>query len=431
MAIVKGTALDDDLEGTNEADTISGGDGFDMLTGLGGNDRLYGGAGDDRLYGNDGDDMLRGGDGADFAVGGKGDDVLLGAAGDDTLRGGAGVDRVDGGDGEDSLSFFDVAATRGVVVDLRTGQALDDGFGNQERFRSIENFGSGTFFADSVSGTKAVNIFSLDAGDTAYGLAGDDIFYVARVTDTILDGGRGRDTFAARTFYTRSNGAGGIAFVDADQAVVVSLLDGIVSNDGFGNARSILGFENVFGAALNDQLTGSSADNSLYGNAGNDRVSGGAGSDVLGGGYGDDVLKGGPGADIFTFGGFGEYVVTGEFFSVDRILDFSEGDRIEIDPSWPVRFIGTDPFDDNASQVRYQITDGDTIVTAQWFTPVAQGELTIVVEGIHELTADDFLLARPFAANISGIRSIDTDIFTVGDIRLSVALGPSSAEFLV
>ena len=50
MAIIDGTAGDDNLTGTGSVDTISGLAGNDTLSGLGGDDTLDGGIGDDTLW---------------------------------------------------------------------------------------------------------------------------------------------------------------------------------------------------------------------------------------------------------------------------------------------------------------------------------------------------------------------------------------------
>lgn len=62
---VRGTELDEILNGSADADNIEGGAGDDAIGGWEGNDTLYGGDDDDILDGGDGNDILYGGDGND------------------------------------------------------------------------------------------------------------------------------------------------------------------------------------------------------------------------------------------------------------------------------------------------------------------------------------------------------------------------------
>lgn len=81
-------------------------------------------------------------------------------------------------------------------------------------------------------------------------------------------------------------------------------------------------FEVLVGGRCADFMVGYAGNDTLYGGGGSDQLYGGSGDDVLVGGVGSDLLKGDGGADIFQFSS-GDGAGTG-----DRILDFSEGDRI-------------------------------------------------------------------------------------------------------
>ena len=107
MANYNGTNGPDVYIGTEGADTIFGNDGNDTLQGRGGDDVIDGGAGND---------FLRGGSGVDTFIGGIDD----------------GDAPVIGGDYGDRISFVELAATQGVIADLRSGIISNDGFGNQE-----------------------------------------------------------------------------------------------------------------------------------------------------------------------------------------------------------------------------------------------------------------------------------------------------------
>lgn len=121
-------ALDDLIDGTEEADEIRAGDGDDDVEANGG---------DDAVYGEDGDDDLDGGAGKDKMQGGAGDDDLTGGLGKDLMAGGLGADCFD----FNSLKESVVGAGRDVVrfnglegdeIDLSTIDAdTDGGKGNQ------------------------------------------------------------------------------------------------------------------------------------------------------------------------------------------------------------------------------------------------------------------------------------------------------------
>ena len=206
--VVVGSTGDDHLVGTTLSDFILADAGNDTLIGGGGGDTLFGGSGNDSLdggVGNDllagdggtfvgdfGNDVLIGGDGNDTLLGGStfsiggfgaGQDTMDGGAGDDVLAPGPGVDTYDGGPGSDTLELFD--GIQGADIDLSSGEALDDGFGNVETFTGIENV-IGTAFADIIRGDGSANVLSGDEGD--------DILIGRGGTDALV-GGAGADVF--------------------------------------------------------------------------------------------------------------------------------------------------------------------------------------------------------------------------------------------
>src|SRR3981189_1374343 len=95
MAILNGTAGNDNISGTTANDTING---------FGGNDFLAGNAGDDSI------------------VGGTGNDTIYGDGGNDWVEGGAGNDLLSGGGGQDSYAFREFgAANADTVANFATG----------------------------------------------------------------------------------------------------------------------------------------------------------------------------------------------------------------------------------------------------------------------------------------------------------------------
>lgn len=112
--------------------------------------------------------------------------------------------------------------------------------------------------------------------------------------------------------------------------------------------RTVTGFTNVIGTALNDRITGSAVANSLVGGGGddtllgaegndtlvggtgNDTLQGGSGNDTLVGNEGNDRLRGGPGRDRFIFDMNARF--QRQAMGVDRVLDFRRRqDKIVLD----------------------------------------------------------------------------------------------------
>ena len=89
---IAGTALDDNIDGTDYADLVFALGGDDVINVHDGNDCVFGGSGDDILIGGNDNDTL---------YGGEGNDVLRAHGGNDILYGGVGNDVLDGGDGTD------------------------------------------------------------------------------------------------------------------------------------------------------------------------------------------------------------------------------------------------------------------------------------------------------------------------------------------
>ncbi len=277
-----------------------------------GNETIVGSDVGDHVYAGSGNDNVSGGDGSDFLRGEAGDDTLNGGSGDDVMRGGAGVDTYVGGDGLDRISFYELAATQGVVASLLTQTITNDGFGNAESISGIEDFGGGTAFADSFEGNNGANLFLVDYGDTVTAQGGDDTFQVDRAAATI-NGGDGNDTilsFTLSSLQQDTNGNGLAEVISGSTGVIVDLGAGQIINDGFGSSGSIISIENAGGSVLNDSITGSSVANILNGFEGDDALFGLGGADTLNGDVGNDTLDGGAGADTMT-GGDGDdvYVV--------------------------------------------------------------------------------------------------------------------------
>ena len=285
--VITGTEGDDTLNGTADNDLINALGGADFVNGFGGDDTINGGEGDDALFG----------DGGNSYNGPSGDDMLYGGGGDDFLRGGAGVDYYDGGEGFDRISFHMRAATQGVVASLLTMTIANDGFGNAETMLSIEGLGDGTAFADHLTGDDNANFLLGSFGDTLIGNGGADTFQLTGAP-ALTDGGSGTDTitgFLGDIFGTLvPDGPDPDSLADVvfpTTGVHVDLSLGMIVEDGFGNAGSLISIENVTGSGLTDTLVGDNGANVLSGMAGDDLLDGQDGDDMLDGGDGEDTAS--------------------------------------------------------------------------------------------------------------------------------------------
>ncbi len=284
--------------------------------------------GTDTLIGTDAHDRIEGLGGGDFLVGHDGKDFLYGGEGDDYLDGGRGKDTIFGGDGFDRASFADLDATQGIIVDLVTQTASNDGYGNAETMTSIEAVGAGTIFADSLTGNDEHNFLWGGLADTLMCGGGDDDIEIDDAP-ALIDGGDGVDTIVGssqeRLVDTDHDGVSEIEATT--NGVNINLAQHMIVDDGWGNSGSVLNVENAWGSNGNDTLVGDGGDNVLYSFLGDDVIKMGAGNDTTSGGGGVDKMSGGTGADHFEY-----YLVsesTGDGY--DTITDFTAGeDKIDL-----------------------------------------------------------------------------------------------------
>jgi Ca2+-binding RTX toxin-like protein len=290
----------------------------------------------------DGNDLYDGHAGvATMVVGNEGNDTMIGGAGRDVFEGRGDEDSLEGGGGNDLLS----------------------GGGESD---------------------------TLDGGD------GDDVLRPGAGLD-LIDGGTGmRDWLDYST--------------SASTGVVVNLTTADASG-GDAQGDVFIGIECLRGGAFADVLTGDAAANWLVGSHANDYLAGGGGNDVLFGGRdndtliggaGVDIMRGDGGADVFRFAAASDTGAPGQVR--DRILDFvqADGDRIDISAidantvlplAQNFTFIGTGTtaFTDEG-QVRAQVILGNTYVYANTDASLGTVEFSMVLLGVINLTAADFLL---------------------------------------
>jgi Ca2+-binding RTX toxin-like protein len=408
-----GNALDNEITGNTDANSLSGGVGNDTLDGGDGYDTLSGGSGRDTLLAGDGNDTLDGG---------LGKDALTGGAGNDTLDGGAGNDVLTGDDGTDTASY--ASATARVSVSLAVTKAQNTIGSGIDTLTSIENL-IGSAFKDVLTGSSMAN--RIDGG------SGNDVIKGGAGIDT-LDGGEGSDIYlvtlladktAAEITDTGTTGTDELRFA-ATTAGTLTLLDGdtglerVVIGTGTGasaattgkvalnlDATSSANGLTITGNAGNNTLTGSGFADALNGGAGNDVLLGGLGNDVLIGGSGQDTLTGGSGNDTFKFNLITEsgtsatksdvitYFVQGE----DQI-DLSTIDAFAATRSVNDTFIwrGTAAFSNTTQgEVCYEKFDVEGTAndhTMIWIDKDKDTgvEMAIRLNGLHDLTASDFIL---------------------------------------
>ena len=177
---------------------------------------------------------------------------------------------------------------------------------------------------DTLSGLGGNDILDGGTGnDQLYGGADNDILYGGLGND-LLDGGSGNDQL--------TGGAGNdIYIIDAAADVVFEL-----PGEGYDTVRSSVNYTlgndverlELTGAARDG--TGNALDNFLVGNTFSNHLTGGAGNDTLIGGDGIDYLRGGSGNDIFVAQLTTPIVTKVGSLSIDVILDFSAGDKIDL-----------------------------------------------------------------------------------------------------
>ena len=137
--------------------------------------------------------------------------------------------------------------------------------------------------------------------------------------------------------------------------------------------------------------TGRGAPNAIVGGDGADILVGGSGDDILFGGRGNDILTGGDGADRFAFE---------EQMGWNIIVDFRPGDRIDLhridadttrEEMQKFTFVGSDWLSKAGDLGFYKDAQGWTSVQGD-----TDGDglfdFSIRLTGLHDLTAEDFIL---------------------------------------
>ncbi|WP_171254680.1 calcium-binding protein [Acinetobacter sp. NRRL B-65365] len=367
---VKGTELDDIIEGTSDHDVIHAGAGDDFISGHPvyaetpeAQYYVYGGEGNDKIYatgyldGGTGDDEI---EGTGHLLGGEGNDILSGQgvlegqSGNDILTG---QGKLYGGDGQDQLTLT------GLVNDelgLLSGGAGDDVLTidvNQMDF--VNEYNQDQFYQDAdgyhriqdTELTEAQRAIYVDGGqgnDTIYGSFGDEVylFNLGDGQDTIIERPAGQNyTNVAVSFDVLRFGQNilstdislhryGTDLVikhsnQTDQITIQnyfvgghhkineiqfadsttwdnSYIENHVTYHGTTNSDEVWGYRDT-----HETFEMGDGDDKVYSGVGNDVIYGQTGSDTLWGQAGNDTLYGGTGADYLE-GNEGDDILQGD-----------------------------------------------------------------------------------------------------------------------
>jgi Ca2+-binding RTX toxin-like protein len=237
--------------------------------------------------------------------------------GDDVLVSGPVAETFDGLGGIDTIDYSTV--TQAVKVDLSKGTA--SGGGGKDKLSNIENI-TGSNFNDQLTGDGQDNLIDGGLGkDTLKGAAGNDTLMGGDGND-VLQGDAGEDTLDGGLGNDKMTGG-----KDNDTYYVDSLKDSVVETASGGAAdTAIISVDKYLAAANLENLTLASDAGAIgvTGNKSNNILLGNAAANILDGKEGADLLHGDAGNDIFVF--------SSKLASqnIDRIDDFSEGDRIQL-----------------------------------------------------------------------------------------------------
>jgi Ca2+-binding RTX toxin-like protein len=207
------------------------------------------------------------------------------------------------------------------------------------KFRHDESSG---LSGDDIDGTNQNDIITLkhgqSVGDAGAGfdvaLSGDSVQMNASLESVILTGHRNVDVIgndqANRIIGNDANNhltGGGGGDVLAGEAGNDSILGGAGADTLLGGA----GADSLDGGAAGDHLEGGDGNDQLFGGNGNDELFGDDGNDTITGDGGNDTIHGGMGTDQL-FGGAGNdtFVIQAHDDGIDKIMDFHQGDVIDL-----------------------------------------------------------------------------------------------------
>ncbi len=420
-----------------------------IINGTASNDQLFGGIESDQIFGL------------------AGNDLLIGDAGNDTLDGGTGSDTMRGGSGNDIY-----------VVDVEQDQVIEDANGGIDLMRSSARF---TVLAANVenldvvgsvsfaNGNELDNIIngSLTAGTRLNGLAGNDTINGGDFGDVldggdgndILNGGGGDDELRGSTGDILNGGLGNDLYIvngtpTINEAVNAGT-DTVRANGDFTLSANLENLVldgngiNGIGNELNNSIAGNFQNNILQGKAGDDVLGargrlinnfeqglvdlGDSGDDRLDGGLGNDNMAGGIGNDTYVVDSVGDVVIelidtvpdpeTGFIFQggIDTVLssvNFTLGNLVE-----NLTLTGTAALNGTGNSLKNTLTGnnsanvlesqaGDDILLGQGGADVLRGGF-----------GNDKLTGGRGADVLTGGEGADSFIFDMGSSYQQAAMG--------
>lgn len=216
--------------------------------------------------------------------------------------------------------------------------------------RTVKEFVEGQAFIGY--GTQIENAIGSDYDDILIGNEADNNLLGGKGND-VLKGGKGNDYLDGGAGNDEMHGGEGndIYVVDSAGDKVIELV-----NEGTDTVISFIDYtlgdhvENLTLMGTTATIaTGNELDNTLVANNIGNNLNGGAGNDRLIGGLGADTLTGGDGNDTFVFN-------TALNGNVDTIVDFSEGDKIELSKAV---FSAIDSVENVMNYIKYDKSNGE------------------------------------------------------------------------
>lgn len=242
--------------------------------------------------------------------------------------------------------------------------------------------------------------------------SGNDVVFGGDGTDKLdfhIDPGQFDDiTVDLRLAVSQNTGVGVKTLSSIENLYTEFGNDDLIGNDVRNRIDSGAGDDTVRGLDGDDRLNGQNGDDTITGGDGNDRIDGGDGVDRIDGGAGDDILISGLGGEMggvlvgdVLIGGAGadQFMFKSGFEGADRILDFEDGDTIDlsrIDANKSLSGNQSFKFGDLSEgpghvEITYNAQSDETVIAyisgSRRFDPGM-----IILEGQHQLTEADFVL---------------------------------------
>ena len=291
------------------------------------------------VMGTPGNDVLTG-----SAIANSGQ-IILGLAGNDTLTAGIGGNTIlDGADGNDTLRDAGAAAAASLV-DTMSGGAGDDTYVvTRANDVIIEQTNAGTDTVQTTlstyqlpanverlvyTGSGSFTATATVAGEQITGGTGADSLGDGGLTNVVLRGGGGADTFTVTSSSTTVNETAGSTNATVMTTLASYTLPDNVQNLTYSGTGNFTGNGN----GLANTITGGIGNDTLFGNGGNDTLFGNGGNDNLIGGVGNDRLSGGAGADTFVLDLTALTPSQPGAGIVDHILDYNQGNSGIFNPA--------------------------------------------------------------------------------------------------